>query len=825
MSGTDAPHGPLFPVLAALLVTLVAGPAAGGAADFDRDVKPVLERSCYACHNPALRNADLDLTSFETEAKVLADPKTWEKVVEKTRTRQMPPSPFPPLADTELELVTRWIEAAFARQDEAAPPNPGRVTARRLNRVEYDNTVRDLLGVDLRPALDFPQDDSGYGFDNNGDVLSLSPALMERYVTAAERVARAALFGPDAPRPGLVRLESTRARVEASPAVAEDYDATGLTMRNAVHALHRFPVTAEYVVRAILGGERPAGSEPVEVGFFVDDREAGVLALDPEGLGSFSRDRQDFSGKTRELRLRVTAGEHRLSGTIVRIFEGLPVGYGGANPSKRPLPPPPEFRMPKDATPERLAKAREAFEKRLADRAPANDVRVTRLEVLGPYEPARGASEASLRSVYGPVPRGERKAKAARQILMRVARRAYRRPVAAADVDPLVSLVARAGARGERFEDGLALALQAILVSPDFLYRAERGRPAAAGGPGRALTDHELASRLSYFLWVSMPDEELLDLADQGRLSRPEVLEAQVARMLRDEKSAALVEAFAGQWLQFRALESVAPDRERFPDFDSGLRLAMRRETELLFLNLLREDRSLLDLIDARYSFVNERLARHYGLPGVKGPEFRRVELADGRRGGILTHASVLTVSSYATRTSPVLRGKWILENMLNAPPPDPPAGVPRLDEAKVGADAPLRQQLEAHRTQPMCAACHQKMDPLGFSLENYDAIGSWRDADGQWPIDASGTLPDGRSFSGAPGLASVLREDRQAFAGAVAAKMLTFALGRGLERYDRRTLDEIAKRLEASDYRFSALVLEIVKSLPFQRRKDEEAS
>jgi mono/diheme cytochrome c family protein len=808
-----------------ILIALVAGPAAGGVADFERDVKPVLERSCHACHNPTLRNADLDLASFETEAKILADPKTWEKVVEKTRTRQMPPAPFPPLVDTELELVTRWIETAFARQDAAAPPDPGRVTARRLNRVEYDNTLRDLLGVDLRPALDFPQDDSGYGFDNNGDVLSLSPALMERYVTAAERVARAALFGPEAPRPGLVRLEATRARVEPSPVVPSEYDATGLTLRNAVHAAHRFPVTADYVVRAILGGERPAGSEPVEVGFFVDDREQGVLALDPEGLGSFSHDRQDFSGKTRELRLRITAGEHRLSGTIVRIFEGLPASYGGNNASERPLPPPPEFRPPKDATPERLAKAREAFEKRLADRAPANDVRVTRLEVLGPYEPARGASAASLQKVYGPVSRDRHTRRAARQILTRLARRAYRRPVTAADVDPLVGLVARARARGERFEDGLALALQALLVSPDFLFRTERGRPAKPGGPGRMLTDHELASRLSYFLWVSMPDDELLDLAEQGRLSSPGVLEAQVARMLRDEKAAALVEAFAGQWLQFRALESVSPDRERFPEFDSGLRLAMRRETELLFLHLLRDDRSLVELIDARYSFVNERLARHYGVPGVKGPEFRRVELAGARRRGILTHASVLTVSSYATRTSPVLRGKWILENMLNAPPPDPPAGVPRLDEAKVGADAPLRQQLEAHRTQPMCAACHQKMDPLGFSLENYDAIGSWREADGKWPIDASGTLPDGRNFSGASGLASVLGEDREAFARAVTAKMLTFALGRGLERYDRRTVEAIAGRLAASDYRFSALVLEIVKSLPFQRRREEEAS
>jgi len=814
-------------VLAALpvLLALSAAPAAEGGASFEQDVKPVLARSCYACHNPGLRNADLDLTRFETEAAVLGDAKTWEKVVEKTRTRQMPAQPFPPLADAELELVTRWIEAAFARQDAQAPPDPGRVTARRLNRSEYDNTVRDLLGVALRPALDFPQDDTGYGFDNNGDVLSLSPALMERYVTAAERVARRALFGPDAPRPGLVRLDSTRARVEPSPEVPAAYDESGLTLRNAVHATHRFPVTGEYVVRAILGGERPAASEPVEVGFFLDDRELGVLALDPEGLGSFSWDRQDFSGKTRELRVRVTEGEHRVSGTIVRIFEGLPASYGGKRPSRRPAPPAREFRPPKDASPERVAKLREAFEKRLAEKAPANDVKVVRLELLGPYQPELGPSPLSLEKVYGPVPRDRRTPAAAREILAQLARRAFRRPVSAADVDPLVGLVARAEARGGSFEDGLALALQALLVSPDFLFRVERGVAAADGGPGRRLTDHELASRLSYFLWVSTPDDELLDLADERRLSRPEVLEAQVRRLLQDGKAAALVEAFAGQWLQFRGLEAVAPDKERFPSFDSGLRHAMRRETELLFQALVREDRSVLELIDAKYSYVNERLARHYGIAGVAGPEFRRVELAGDRRGGVLTHASVLTVSSYATRTSPVLRGKWILENLLNAPPPDPPAGVPRLDEAKVGADAPLRRQLEAHRTQPMCAACHEKMDPLGFSLENYDAIGSWRDEDGKWPIDASGTLPDGRSFEGKAGLERVLRQDQDAFARAVTAKLLTFALGRGLERYDKRSVDAIVARLAAADYRFSELVLGIVESLPFQRRREEEAS
>jgi hypothetical protein len=791
---------------------------------FEHEVKPLLERSCQPCHNPGLRNADLDLTRFDSEASVLAEPKTWEKVLEKTRTRQMPAQPFPPLEEEELARLTGWVESAFARHDAQGPPNPGRVTARRLNRTEYDNTVRDLLGVSVRPALDFPQDDTGYGFDNNGDVLSLSPALMERYVTAAERVARAALHGPEAPRPSLVRLDSVRARVEPSPEVPHEYDETGLGMRNAAHASFIAPVGGAYVVRAVLGGERPAGSEPVEVGFFVDDVLAGVEPLDPEGLGSFSRDRQDFSGKTRERRVRLAAGEHRLAGTIVRIFEGLPASYGGPNPSRRPVPPPPVFKPPENASPERIARARAAFEKRLAEQAPANDVRVARLEVLGPYDPETGPAASSLAKVYGDVPRTRHTRSAARQILTRLARRAYRRPVTSADVEPLLRLVTQARARGERFEDALSLALQAVLVSPDFLFRVERGSPAPDGSPGRVLTDHELATRLSYFVWVSMPDDELFSLADQGRLRRPEVLRAQVARMLADDKALALVEAFAGQWLQFRGLEATAPDRERFPDFDTGLRQAMRRETELLFASLLREDRSLLELLDARYTYLNERLARHYGIPGVKGPEFRRVALPDGRRGGVMTHASVLTVSSYATRTSPVLRGKWILENILNAPPPDPPAGVPRLDEAKVGAEAPLRQQLEAHRTQPSCRACHEKMDPLGFSLENYDAIGAWRDADGKWPIDASGTLPDGRRFEGAAGLARVLGEDRAAFTRAVASKMMTFAIGRGLERYDRRTVEDVAARVEASGHRLSALVYEIVSSLPFQRRGEESS-
>jgi mono/diheme cytochrome c family protein len=823
-----------------LLVCVGPAPAADPAsapatAAFEADVKPVLLRNCYPCHNAALKNADLNLTAYETEADVLKDDHTWSKVIQKVRTRVMPPAPFPPLSDEDVALVSGWIDAAFTRAEAAAPPDPGRVTARRLNRTEYDNSVRDLLGVDLRLAADFPQDDTGYGFDNNGDVLSLSPALFEKYMVAAGRIARAAIYGPDVKAAGLVRVPSSRARIEQSPQVLQDYDRSGLTLRNAVHGRHRFPVTATYVVRLILGGERPAASEPLEVGLFVDDQPQGVERMDTEGLGSFSADRQDFSGNTREFRVRVTAGEHRLSGTIVNLYEGLPPSYGGPNPSKRPAPAVREFKVRPELSAEENEKRREFFEKRQKEKAPANDARVTRMEVLGPYDPVLGPSPESVKVLSGCGSLAKAHgASCAAKILKPLVRRAYRRPVTPADMEPLVALVTAAEKRGEPFKDGLRLALQALLVSPDFLFRIERGRPAevrvAANGPApavpaRVLTDHELGARLASFLWASLPDVQLLDVADRGELAKPAVLEAQVRRMLADPKAEALVEAFGGQWLQFRGLDSSNPDRERFPDFDSGLAMAMRKETELFLASVMREDKSVIDLLDAPYTYLNERLAAHYGVPGVKGPEFRRVDTTGTPRAGVLTQGSVLTVSSYATRTSPVLRGKWILENVLNAPPPDPPPGTPRIPEDKVGAEAPLRQQLEAHRANATCAACHKRMDPLGFSLENFDAIGRFREQDGKWPVDASGVLPDGRTFLGAPGLRALLRQDEDAFAACVTEKMLTYALGRGLERYDKRTVRAIVASLRQSDYRFSALVMQIVKSLPFQERREEKAS
>jgi hypothetical protein len=754
---------------------------------------------------------------------VLADPDIWDKVVAKMKTGQMPPVGMPRPDKEEVAALTRWIEDEFQEAERKAPANPGRVTARRLNRAEYNNTVRDLLGVDLRPADDFPQDDAGYGFDNNGDVLSVSPVLMEKYLGAAEKIARTALFGPGEMKPTLTKLQPPGGKIEPNTNIPAEYDVTGLTLPSALHAVHRFPVDGEYQVRVVMGGLRPAGSEPVDISFAVDGVPQ-VLSLDPAIGASFYDDKQDFTGKNVEFKVKVTAGEHWLSAAIPRYFEGLPARYGGPNPSAR-VAAKPEWKPRPNLTPEQLEESKKRFEKRMeeAEKTPVNEGRVRHLEVVGPFASAMGPSKASLTAVFACSHRaGQRHTNAClRPSIARLARRAFRRPVAETEVATFLALAQGARRKGDSVEQSMSLALEAILVSPDFLFRIERD-PGALAATGAPVSDFELASRLSYFLWSSMPDDALLQAAEQKTLRDPAVLTAQVARMLKDPKSQALVDGFGGQWLQFRALESVTPDKERFPTFDNNLRLSMRKETELFVEAMVREDRSLLDLIDGPYSFLNERLARHYGIPGVTGSEFRRVDLTGTRRSGVLTQGSVLTVSSYATRTSPVLRGKWVLENILAAPPPDPPAGTPRLDEAKIGADQSLRKQLEAHRSNATCAACHSRMDPLGFGLENFDAIGAWRTDDGKYPIDAKGALPDGRAFEGPDEIKAILRGDRDEFAACVTEKLLTYALGRGLERYDRRTVKEIVGRLGARDYRFSALVLEIVNSMPFQMRRGE---
>ena len=645
---------------------------------------------------------------------------------------------------------------------------------------------------------------------------------MEKYLTAADAVARTAVFGPAALKPTLTRLRSDGRRPGDAREFPAHYDVTGLSLSNAFHAVHRVPVEGEYVIRVFLGGQRPANSDPITLSLWLDDREAVSLVHDQEKYGRFDLDRQDFGGQTSEFRIHLTAGEHRIAVTIPRIFEGLPSRLNGPNPSTRPDPPR-EFTPPPNAPPDRIAQLKQRFDETQAElaRIPLNGVRITNVEVGGPYSQVSTPSRDSLARVYTcGHPAGRHQPACVRQIMTSLTRRAFRRPVSAAEVEQYVSLVREAQQEEQSFEEGLVVGISALLVSPDFLFRIERDRPLAPSATSHRISQHELATRLSYFLWASMPDDRLRRAADAGTLRNPAVLAAEVRRMLKDPRAHALAENFGGQWLQFRALESVTRDRQRFPDFEDYLRLSMRRETELFIEHVIREDRSILDFINGRYSFLNERLAMHYGIPNVAGPEFRRVDLTGTPRGGVVTQGSVLTVSSYATRTSPGLRGKWILENLLNAPPPEPPADVPNLDETNIGTSASVRMQLEEHRKNPVCASCHKRMDPLGFGLENFDAVGAWRTMDGKLPIDSAGVLPDGRKFSGPEELRTILSGDRDAFARALTSKLLTYALGRGLERYDTKTVKAIASRLPAQDYRFSALVLEIVNSLPFQSRR-----
>jgi len=794
-------------------------PVPGG---FDTVVKPFLSENCFTCHGNKKQENGLNLQAFESAASLLEHADRWEDVIGKLRGKEMPPIEEEQPPEEQRQAVAAWLAAELARLDRTTPLDPGRVTARRLNRAEYNNTIKELLGVDVRPADDFPQDDSGYGFDNIADVLSLSPVLMEKYVSAADRVARQALFGPPPLEPTLVRLRSEGRRVSEVRTVPEAYDVTGLSIPNAFHAIHRVPVDGEYLIRVVLAGVRPKASMPVTIALWVDETEVLTTTHDQEHAASFSQDRQDFGGQAVEFRVRLAAGDRWLSVAIPRVFEGLPPRYGGANPSTRPDTPR-EFKPPPDATPERLAQFKKRFEEASAELAklPLNGVRVNTVDIGGPYSYSKGPSRQSRQKIYtcGHTNGGHVSTCTAR-IITNLARRAFRRPVSARELHKYVALVRAAQKEERSFDEGLAVGIQALLVSPDFLFRIERDTPPTSKATSHRITPHELASRLSYFIWASMPDDALRRAADTGTLRDPKILAYQVRRMLRDPKSRALAEHFGGQWLQFRALESITRDRERFPDFEDYLRLSMRRETELFVDHVIRQDRSVLDFIDGRYSFLNERLARHYKIAGVSGPAFRRVDLTGSPRGGVLTQGSVLTVSSYATRTSPVLRGKWVLDNLLDAPPPEPPADVPNLDETTMGTSATMRAQLEEHRKNPTCASCHRRMDPLGFGLENFDAVGAWRTEEGKFPIDASGTLPGGRTFNGPGELRTILAGEREAFARAITSKLLTYGLGRGLERYDARTVKRIASRLPRHGYKFSGLVLEIVNSLPFTSRR-----
>ncbi len=789
--------------------------------EFAQTVQPFLAKNCVSCHSAKAKVGGLDLEAYKTVDAVAQANAEWAKILQKIRSGEMPPKGLPRPEAGQVAAVTKWIEDEFVREEKLIKPDPGRITARRLNRAEYNNTIRDLLGVDFQPASDFPQDDSSFGFDNIADTLSLSPVLMEKYMVAAERVSQMALFGAPVSKPLVERYQPPYREYELTQKPEFEYDKTGLSMPQALHWMHRFPVDAEYLIRIVPEGRRPTGSEPVEMGVWLDGKLVQTLDVEAPVEGNTL----DLFGMAREFRMRIPAGEHWLAGSVLHIYEGLPKSYEGPKPSARPEPPQPDvsrfLKIPAGATPEEAAKLRKEAILRIATlKAPANRAYIHYMEVMGPYDQKKGPAAESLKRVYacGHLD-GHHTVGCDRKIVSHLARQAFRRPVTDKEVEPYLQLVALTQKQGGTFTEGIGTAIQALLVSPDFLFRIEKDRSAGAA----TVNEYELATRLSYFLWSSMPDAALMRAAEQGTLHKPGVLAAQVRRMLTDPKANAMIDNFAGQWLELRRLESAVPDRDKFPQFEEYLRISMRQETELFFQNMMREDRSVLELLDAKYTFLNERLAEFYGIPNVKGHEFRRVDLTGTRRGGILTQASVLTVSSYATRTSPVLRGKWVLENLLNAPPPPPPPNVPPLEEQKAGTAASLRQVMEAHRANAVCASCHSKMDPLGFGLENFNAIGEWRDKDGAFPIDSSGVLPDGRTFQGPNELKAILLGNKDAFAAAITTKMMTYALGRGLERYDKAAMKDVMAKLAAGEYKFSTLVTGIAESMPFQMRRSDK--
>lgn len=794
--------------LAGLLVSGLAwGQTPAVPLSFEHDVQPFLAKNCFMCHNDKLKTASVDFTQYKTNEQADAAPELWEKALDKLRQGAMPPAGLPRPKQADINVVMQWMDAAIARANANAKPDPGHITAHRLNRVEYDNTVRDLLGVDTHPSDDFPQDDSGYGFDNNGDVLSMSPVLMERYMNAAEKLVRTALYGPEKMKPIVVRHQPVTRTFPLLDKPLFDYDQTGLSMPNALHTTHRFPVEGDYTFRVALEGRRPNGSEPVHIGIWLDGKQISTVAIDAPSDGHSI----DLFGMQKEVRLHVPAGDHWVAISILKIFEGLPPSYGGPNPSTRTITPP---LPPKPG-------------KKPMSAVPANRVYVHYVEVIGPYNEKMGPDPASRQLVFVCGDGGKVNAKCPNLILTHFTRRAFRRSVTPQDVQPYLDLYTKAREQGMSFDDAIGFAIQAVLVSPDFLFRIDTAaapseiRRVSYDGPHAddaiPVSDFALASRLSYFLWSTMPDDRLLSEAEHHKLHNPKVLRAEVDRMLRDPRSHALAENFAGQWLELRKLESVHPNHDRFPQWDDYLRMSMQQETELFFDDVVKNDRSILTFLDGKTTFLNEKLADFYGIPGVKGTDFRPVSLEGTNRAGILTQASVLTVSSYATRTSPVLRGKWVLENFLNATIPPPPPDVPRFNEATVGLDATMRMQMEDHRKNPMCAACHMKMDPIGFAFENYNAIGQWRDKDGKYTVDASGQLPDGHKFKGALELEEIYRKDPDEFAECVAVKLMTYALGRGVERYDRPTVKYIVKDISGDGYRFSDLVLDIVNSLPFE--------
>ncbi len=748
-----------------------------------------LDRYCVSCHNTRLKTGGLSLEGLDV-AQPAADAATWEKVVRKLRSRMMPPAGAPKPSDASYDALVAHLEGALDRAA-AARPNPGRVeTFRRLSRAEYQNAVRDILALDVDVAALLPKDDASHGFDNVS-TTDLSPTLLERYLAAAQKVSRAAVGAP------LVSPVNHLLVLPADLTQEDHLEGLPLGSRGGAVTRYAFPLAGIYEIQIRLARDRNENveglTEPQQVELSLDGARLQMFTVKPNRnqMGIYYAD--EAVDKDLHVRIRVPAGPHDIGVTFPRRTFAL-------DETER-QPTVAHFNM---------------------DRHPRRQVALYSISVAGPVDRGTAGDTPSRRRVFVCRPTETSAEEAcARRIVSTLARRAFRRAVTNADIEAPMRFYREGRARAD-FEEGIETALRSVLASTEFLFRIERDPAGAAPQTAYRISGVALASRLSFFLWSSVPDDELLDVATAGRLSQPEVFERQVRRMLADRRADALVTNFASQWLYLRNLAAVSPDARQFTDFDDNLRQAFRRETELFVQSIMREDRNVLDLLRADYTFVNERLAKHYGIPNVYGSRFRRVALADnGERGGLLGHGSVLTVTSYANRTSPVLRGKWILENIVGTPPPPPPPNVPVLkDTDGQGRVLSMRERMAQHRANPACASCHQLMDPAGLSLENFDAIGRWRvRTESGGAVDAAGGLPDGSAFTGMSGLRAALSRRPEIFVGTLTEKLLTYGLGRGLDFHDAPAVRKIVRSAAATDYRFSSLVLGIVKSDPFLMR------
>jgi mono/diheme cytochrome c family protein len=763
--------------------------------------RAVVDKYCVGCHSSRMKAGDLVLEKLAVDNPANAG--TWEKVIGKLNAGMMPPPSAPRPDRSTYDGLIRALETSMDRMAKAAP-DAGRPAVHRLNRAEYTNAVRDILALEIDGKALLPADNSGYGFDNVADVLTVSPGLLERYLLAAKRIARLAVGDP-----------TTRA-------VTSVYDIPYMTLvqdermsedlpfgsRGGVAIKHYFPVDGEYEVRLRLqrnslniGNEIRGLDVQNDIDVRLDGQRLKVFTMGGRAYGGGSyTETEDIADAGLVVKFQASAGMRTL-GIAFNRDQWYVEGVGMS-------------RLPPASDGYASGRKTELAYGRV-------NMGIDRVDVTGPFNGTTPRDSASRRQIFRCAPASTREEDAcARAILRAVARRAYRRPLQAVDTQTLMDFY-RSGRADGTFDDGIEKGLVRILTDPDFLFRVEKDPAGLKAGTNFRVTDLDLASRLSFFLWSSVPDEPLLALAASGRLHQPGVLDAQVRRMLADPKASALISNFFGQWLMVRNMATVRPDAKAFPDFDENLRDAFQQETQLFLESQLKEDRPVTDLINADYTFLNERLARHYGVPHVYGNHFRRVSLpASANRAGILNHGSVLTVTSYADRTSVVLRGKFILENILGTPPPVPPANVPPLENTKV--EGSLRQRMEMHRKNPVCANCHAQLDPMGFAFENFNGIGKWRTEDGKTAIDPSGGLPDGTKFSGPAGFRDALVAKQDTFVNTMTAKLLTYALGRGLEPADMPVVRQLIRDTAAAGNRWSALVLNVTRSLPFQMRRAE---